>query len=272
MAAALYGGVRAGVLTTLLSAVIADYFLIEPVGSLVITRPIDLLALGVFIATGLMVSLVTERLWQKEIQLRRTEVTQRRDVERQVAERTAELTKEIAERKRLEEQLREMTRTDPLTELANRRASEEAIESEFLRSKRFGSDTSLLMVDIDHFKQINDVHGHEAGDRALVALARILKGVARSIDLPARFGGEEFVVLLVNTNLFGAKEMAERIQLAVAEIVAVSPRGAFGFTVSIGVASFMSEDENWTEALRRADQAMYRAKESGRNTVMISEI
>jgi diguanylate cyclase (GGDEF)-like protein/PAS domain S-box-containing protein len=175
---------------------------------------------------------------------------------------------DITERKQLEEKLREMARTDPLTGLANRRASVEAIETEFLRSKRFGSDAALLMIDIDHFKQINDACGHEAGDRALVSLATILRKVSRVTDLSARFGGEEFMLLLVNTDLSGAVEMAERIREAVAQNVVSFSTGNIAFTVSIGAASFTHEDENWSDAIRRADRAMYRAKELGRNTVV----
>ncbi|HXP96921.1 MAG TPA: diguanylate cyclase [Telmatospirillum sp.] len=186
--------------------------------------------------------------------------------------RIAVFSCDITERKRAEEKLREMARTDPLTGLANRRASVEAIEAEHLRTNRFDSDAALLMIDIDHFKQINDGHGHEAGDQALVALATTLKTVVRATDLAGRFGGEEFVVLLVGSDLSGAVEMAERIRVAVAQIVVTSPSGDFGFTVSIGVAKIMNGDKNWSEALSRADKAMYEAKGSGRNQVVAVSI
>lgn len=174
---------------------------------------------------------------------------------------------DITQRKRLEERLQELARTDPLTGLANRRTFVETIEAEHLRSRRFGSVTAILMIDIDHFKQVNDTYGHDAGDRALVALATTLKAQVRVTDLPARFGGEEFVILLVGTELSGAEEMAERIRTAVAEIAVALPPRNFGFTVSIGVSTF-GDEENWSEAVRRADQAMYQAKASGRNRVV----
>ena len=174
---------------------------------------------------------------------------------------------DITQRKRLEEKLQELARTDPLTGLANRRTFVETIEAEHLRSKRFGSVTAILMIDIDHFKLVNDTHGHEAGDLALVALATTLKKQVRATDLPARFGGEEFVVLLVGTELSGALEMAERIRSAVAEIAVTLPSCSFGFTVSIGVSTF-GDEEHWSAAIRRADQAMYRAKAAGRNRVV----
>ena len=169
----------------------------------------------------------------------------------------------------LEEKLRELSRTDSMTGLLNRMAFIEAGESEFLRGKRFGSSAALLMLDIDHFKQVNDQYGHEAGDCALASFANVLKKMARTIDVPARFGGEEFVVLLVGTNLSGAAEMAERIREAVSQIVVIHRGREFGFTVSIGVTAFENEDENFSEVIRRADQAMYRAKELGRNRVSL---
>ena len=169
----------------------------------------------------------------------------------------------------LEVKLRELARTDSLTELLNRRAFIAVGEKEFLRGKRFGPNAALLLLDIDHFKQVNDCYGHEAGDRALASFATILKKMSRAIDVPARFGGEEFVVLLVNTDLSGAMEMAERIREAVSQIVVTYNGGEFGFTVSIGVTAFENEDENFSEVIRRADHGMYQAKEMGRNRVIM---
>ena len=116
---------------------------------------------------------------------------------------------------------------------------------------------------------INDTFGHEIGDHALIALAATLKSLARATDLPARFGGEEFVVLLSGTGSQGALEVAERIR---GEIAALSISGGsrhFGITVSIGVASFGSSDDSWSQAIARADVAMYRAKSLGRNQVVV---
>jgi len=178
------------------------------------------------------------------------------------------MASDITDRVRLTNELLELARTDPLTGLANRRTLIEAIDAEFHRGKRFAVATAVLMIDVDHFKQVNDLRGHEAGDRALVALAAILKTMARTTDLPARFGGEEFVLLLIGTDLSGAAEMAERIRNAAAQIRVASPSGDFGFTVSIGVTTFAYEDDDWSEAVRRADQGLYQAKESGRNRVV----
>jgi diguanylate cyclase (GGDEF)-like protein len=175
----------------------------------------------------------------------------------------------IIRQTRIAEELRKLSRTDPLTELANRRAFSEAAEIEFRRCKRFRSATAVLMIDVDHFKQVNDTYGHEAGDAALASLAAILKTTARATDFPARFGGEEFVVLLVGSDAMGSLEKAERIRKAVACNVVTSDSGSFCVTVSIGVSQFMMDDPNWSEAISRADKAMYRAKGQGRNKVVV---
>lgn len=178
------------------------------------------------------------------------------------------VVRDITETVRLTAELRQLARTDPLTGLANRRVFTETVEVEFLRFKRFASPAALLMIDVDHFKAVNDRHGHEVGDNALIALAKILETSARGTDLAARFGGEEFVVLLAGTSAPGAVETAERIREAAAAIVIDSPFGPFGFTVSIGVTEFITGDGAWTIALRRADQALYDAKAAGRDRVM----
>ncbi len=194
-----------------------------------------------------------------------------------VTDITAQKTLELdlqhsnAELQNLTGRLQAMARTDPLTELANRRAFIEAAEIEFLRCKRFKSAASVLLIDIDHFKKVNDTYGHEIGDRGLVALASTLKGIARATDMPARFGGEEFVMLLSGTDGPGAVELAERIRGEVAALSIPSGRDHFGMTVSIGVASFEAADDAWSEALARADAAMYRAKALGRNRVVMAD-
>ena len=191
-----------------------------------------------------------------------TDVTAQKALELDLQRSNAELQKRT-------EQLQAVARTDPLTEIANRRAFIEAAEAEFLRFKRFNAATSVLMIDIDHFKTINDSFGHEVGDHALVALASTLKSLARATDLPARFGGEEFVVLLNGTSSEGASEVAERIRQEIAALSISAGKQHFSMTVSIGVASFGSSDDSWSQAIARADAAMYRAKSQGRNQVVV---
>jgi diguanylate cyclase (GGDEF)-like protein/PAS domain S-box-containing protein len=179
--------------------------------------------------------------------------------------------RDISEMVRLTEELRDLARTDVLTGLANRRAFVEAAEAEFERGKRYGSNGAVLMIDIDHFKMINDRNGHEAGDKVLMSLAKLLKASARTPDLPARLGGEEFVYLLISTPLAGALVTAERIRKAVDEMVVSYAAGELRLTVSIGAASFAAGDEGWEDALRRADLAMYQAKQGGRNRVIVAD-
>jgi diguanylate cyclase len=190
-------------------------------------------------------------------------ITARRDVEDQL--RLAVTKLEL-----LKNEFQELARTDSLTGLANRRAFDEAMNAEFLRFQRFGAPAALLMIDIDRFKRVNDAYGHETGDRALIAVAARLKGIARATDLAARFGGEEFVVLLPGTPAAGAARIAQRIRHAIGQIEIAQPAVPFGFTVSIGVTAFSAADRDASEVVCRADHAMYRAKALGRNRVASS--
>ena len=183
------------------------------------------------------------------------------------SERYLVMAVDISERVRLNNELQALARTDPLTGLANRRAFVEAIEAEFRRFKRSGAPAAVLLIDIDHFKLINDCHGHNAGDCALSALADILRTNVRNTDFPARFGGEEFVILLTEVEGSKAIEMAERIRLAVEAATRFSPERDFHLTVSIGVTVFNASDSEWGQAVKRSDDAMYLAKSGGRNRV-----
>jgi len=170
----------------------------------------------------------------------------------------------------LAQKLEEQVRTDMLTGLANRLAFDQHASLEFERSRRFLMPASLLMIDIDHFKQINDRYGHEAGDRCLKRLGEILRKAVRVTDLAARYGGEEFVILLAGSDATTAEEKAEQIRQMV-EVAQLPIDGTpIHVTVSIGVASFLPEDAGWTNALHRADKALYHAKNSGRNRVILS--
>jgi diguanylate cyclase (GGDEF)-like protein len=139
---------------------------------------------------------------------------------------------------------------------------------EFHRFRRTGLPASMLMIDIDHFKQVNDLYGHQAGDDALVRLAKVLSNNIRITDTAVRFGGEEFILLMSGTEISGGHDMAERVRDEVAKIVVQSPQGPFGFTVSIGVACFAPDDSSWQDTLRRSDEGLYRAKAEGRNRVV----
>jgi diguanylate cyclase (GGDEF)-like protein len=154
--------------------------------------------------------------------------------------------------------------TDHLTGLANRRRFERQLEREVERTRRSGRPFCLLMLDIDHFKLVNDTHGHEAGDEVLRQLARVLQEATRGIDLSARVGGEEFAVLLTETEMQSGVEVSERLRVAVEQ--AAMPQQA-GITASFGLAEFPRSAETASELFIAADAAMYVAKAQGRNRV-----
>ena len=169
----------------------------------------------------------------------------------------------------LHQRIHDMAHTDGLTGLLNRRAFMGKIDEEFKRLDRENQDFSLLLLDIDFFKKINDEHGHPIGDVALKNVAGIIREMARSIDFVARYGGEEFAVGMVGANIDGAKTTAERIRKAV-EISTIT-EGAVPLrcTLSIGVASYCRGRDNKETLVAQADQALYHAKRSGRNRVCL---
>lgn len=177
---------------------------------------------------------------------------------------------DVTEQKLLEERLRELAMQDELTGLYNRRHFVELAEADVARARRTGMPLSLAMLDIDHFKAVNDAFGHPVGDAALKVLARCMRETLRTSDVPARLGGEEFVVLLMDTGLEGAVAVTERLRERVgrAEVPAGRDRVA-RFTVSGGVAE-LAPGERLEGLLARADEALYRAKEEGRDRTATS--
>jgi two-component system cell cycle response regulator len=166
------------------------------------------------------------------------------------------------------EQLATLAITDPLTHLPNRRALVDRLTIEVDRARRYGTVVTLLMIDIDHFKSVNDNYGHLAGDDALRDLAVILQGAIRTVDVAARYGGEEFVVVLPETGPEGAVAFAERVRERVASHAFVAAGAPLRLTASIGVATFPGERVSSIEELfAEADAALYRAKAAGRNRV-----
>jgi diguanylate cyclase (GGDEF)-like protein len=167
----------------------------------------------------------------------------------------------------LHETVQRQARTDELTGLANHRRFQEALSSELERSKRFGHSVSLLMLDIDNFKEVNDLHGHQQGDVVLREVARILRESSREIDEPARYGGEELAVVLPETDIEGAFNLAERIR---ARIEALSfdttdESDTLSVTASLGVASVAPGAGDGRALVAAADQALYEAKRAGKN-------
>lgn len=159
----------------------------------------------------------------------------------------------------------EQASTDHLTGLANRRRFERQLEREVARTARHGRPFSLITIDIDNFKLVNDTYGHEAGDEAIRSFARVLQQGTRGIDLAARIGGEEFAVILTETNLSGAVEVAERLRTTL-KSVEIPPVGQIA--ASFGVAECPSQGETARELVARADAALYEAKRDGRDRVV----
>ena len=180
----------------------------------------------------------------------------------------ANQAKIVMENSRLFEQVRSLSIRDSLTGLFNHRHSMEQVAQEFGRVGRYEGGVSVLMVDIDHFKQVNDEHGHQAGDFVLREVSRILKDTLRVVDSLGRYGGEEFVAILPHTNRDDAMQTAERLRDAIAEHpFRVGPR-ELRITISVGVATYPSDRVDTSGALiREADKALYRAKQAGRNQV-----
>ena len=205
-------------------------------------------------------------LARRVLRLHTTLVSERNQLEERVENRTRELR---SANKELELQ----ASTDSLTGLLNRRRMMECIEQEILRARRYSHGLTLCMMDIDHFKRINDSYGHMAGDRALMAIADTLTKAMRGTDLIARFGGEEFVLLLPETGPAMALELVERLRASVAALPLRADDGqVFGLTISVGIAALETggENDNTSRLLVQADEALYRAKNGGRNCVMVA--
>ena len=179
------------------------------------------------------------------------------------------LTKEIAERKRTQDELQKLAITDPLSGLFNRRHFFEIAEKEFSESVRYDRPLSLIILDLDLFKEINDTYGHHAGDQVLIHIGSLLHNAFREPDTLARYGGEEFVVLLPETDCASAKIVAERLRKLVEEALTQYEGHTIHLTASFGVAEKGDHgEETFDQLVSKADQALYEAKRKGRNQVL----
>jgi len=169
----------------------------------------------------------------------------------------------------LMDEQRRRAAVDPLTGLRNRRAFGEQLNVEHARASRYGGALSFLLLDVDHFKHVNDTHGHPGGDAVLAAIGGLLGGCLRAPDLSARWGGEEFVVALPNTDLEGANVLAERVRKAIESMEIRHAGAAIPVTASIG-AAVLRDGESVEALIDRADRAMYQAKSGGRNRVVLA--
>jgi len=157
--------------------------------------------------------------------------------------------------------------TDPLTSIFNRRYVVEQAQLEIKKARRSGAKLSLVLLDLDHFKSVNDRYGHDAGDRVLIATANILKEICRETDIVSRFGGEEFLMVLPDTELAGAMVIAEKVRQAVERKVHHYAGKDFQVTASFGVSQWASGEEDIREVLLRTDDALYQVKSNGRNQI-----
>jgi len=178
------------------------------------------------------------------------------------------ISTDVTEQKRLEQELRELASTDVLTGVNNRRHFIELFERDFKRAKRYETSLSLIMLDIDHFKSINDSYGHSVGDDAIKAMTHLCEESLRDTDVIGRIGGEEFAILLPQTDITGAWQIAQRIRLATEQHrFENNTEKTFSFTASFGVTELKTDDSSPDDLLKRADIALYEAKSQGRNRV-----
>lgn len=173
---------------------------------------------------------------------------------------------------RANEELERLALTDTLTGLANRRRMEISSDEEFGRARRHTRPLSFVMMDVDHFKRVNDDHGHATGDRVLSSCGRAIEAQLRPGDLAARLGGDEFGVLLPETTRLEAAKVARRLRLVLCDLRFATDRGeAIQVTVSLGVSSLRDSDNSPADLLARADRALYRVKNAGRDGIQFDD-
>jgi len=179
------------------------------------------------------------------------------------------LVQDITERKDMEEGLRFLACHDPLTGLYNRNKMESILSDEIQRASRYNHNISIFMLDIDHFKSVNDTYGHGVGDDVLKYIAKVIDNSIRTTDYAARYGGEEFIIILPETDILKSEELAERLRKDIADSQFTTKCNKdIRVTVSIGISSFPNNANTTHDLLKSADTAMYNAKDAGRNKVM----
>ena len=252
---------REGVAWSLGSIVVATYLMVHAAdlyGGLPYTT-------GFIVRYTILALLITGVLCWSEILLERYQIRLRDQNAALMIERD-HLEEEIVRRSALEEELRYLATTDSLTGLLNRRAFMSALAGELMRCQRLNSPMTLLMIDVDHFKQINDRHGHPAGDAVLVHIAQLLQAELRTIDRLGRIGSEEFAIMLVDTGPEPAETVIQRLLEAIRGRPAEHPEThlPIALTASIGCTASHPQDDELT-SMSRADRALYAAKQGGRN-------
>lgn len=183
-------------------------------------------------------------------------------------ERIFSTVRDITDRKRMVEDLLQLATTDPLTGAGNRRHFIDRAATELARSRRYGSQMAVLMFDIDYFKEVNDTYGHDVGDEVLKRLVDCCHQELREIDIFGRYGGEEFAALLVNTSKARALQVCERLLKAISLLKISAGEATVSITVSLGLTLYRAADDSIDILLKRADDALYQAKNTGRNQIV----
>jgi diguanylate cyclase (GGDEF)-like protein/PAS domain S-box-containing protein len=197
------------------------------------------------------------------------DITDRKYAEESVRQANKSLQAHINEIEKLQRKLREQAIRDPLTNLFNRRYLQETLEREISRSRRGKQHVSLIIMDIDHFKNVNDKYGHAAGDEMLRAISALLKKNIRQEDIPCRYGGEEFLIVLPGASTQIAQKRANKLQEGVNALQVEHNGQNIHVTISLGIATFPMHGSTGEKTLLRADQALYLAKQDGRNRVVV---
>ena len=179
------------------------------------------------------------------------------------------IIRDITKRKQAEERLHMLATTDPLTKACNRRHFQELAEDELRKSQRFDHPLTLMLLDIDFFKDINDSYGHTVGDEVIQAIMPVCQDQLRDVDIIGRFGGDEFSIIMPETNSEGATLVAERLRASLADIAIFHENQIINISVSIGIASLDRETIHYTELVKQADKALYKAKAKGRNCCVV---
>lgn len=169
----------------------------------------------------------------------------------------------------MNESMEQLATTDGLTGLMNHRCFQEAFDAMLHRSERYGRKMSIILMDIDHFKSINDTYGHPVGDKVLMRVAKVLRANARKTDIVARYGGEEFAILMEEADAAAAIQIAERVRQSVRKEIFASEIGSFHCTLSLGIASFVEDGKTKASLIVAADEALYTAKKTGRNKTVL---
>lgn len=191
---------------------------------------------------------------------------------REILEALVEQAAIAIDRSHLYQQMADLASTDDLTQLFNFRYLDQTLDIELRRSQKYGSTVSLIFLDMDYFKKVNDRYGHLAGSKVLIEVAQLLIGSLRDVDIIARYGGDEFVVVLPETNAETTVKITQRVQRSIQNRTFLEKEGlSLHLTASFGIATFPDHAKTKRDLLRLADEAMYRAKESGRDRISLAE-